>query len=388
VAAIVVCAAMVAFGAVNWTLNRVSPPSPSPSSHPQSTLLIVMVRNEERVIGRLLRSAYGAIATRLLLCDTGSTDGTMRAAAQAWNGGNTSTMARYDVPGGFVNFEQSRNACNEAAKRLLEADTEIKWVALADADFEVYVRAHEQENEPSADVNTIQIHGTPHNQLNMLVRASVFASSCRYRLWTHEFLDCSGGSGTTTTTIPFSQSHYAGFYYVDHADGSSRVHKLKRDIRLLTEWLEQVNEPDIRARALYYLARAYEDSDELERAYKAYEEHNREQPYTNYLFYARYRMALIRVKQNATLDVVERHFLDAHAEYDGYFRREPLYYLAWLHRIHGHWSKCVLYASAALGAPKVNHARMPLFLEMNVYGAEGDARVSGELDECVLKWGT
>jgi tetratricopeptide (TPR) repeat protein len=245
----------------------------------------------------------------------------------------------------------------------LRGGSEIKWVALADADFVVQMRW--LAKEPSFDVNTIQIHaalaGHPHNALHMLIHKDVFRW-CRYRLWTHEFLEC------PQTILPLGKrnttfGHYDGFYHVDHADGKSRPEKVSRDISLLKGWLSAVNETDLIPRALYYLARAYEDAGNLIDAMDKYREHNTIQPFTNYLFYAKYRMALIHVKLNKTYSVVERSFLDAYQEYDGYFRREPLYYLTRLARLNGLANKCILYGTAGMNTPPIDHARMPLFLE-------------------------
>ena len=337
------------------------PPSVSPqlASH---TMLILMVKNEAAVIERSLSSIKGHGVNFLLLCDTGSNDTTIQLAEKTWK-------KNYRIhKTSFINFETTRNECNSYARAyardLRGMGVELDYILLADADF-VMVPRHLQR--PVYAVNMVQIHaglaGHPHNSLNMLIGYETFIH-CKYRLWTHEYLDC----GPNTTN-----GHYDGFYYVDYADGSSRPEKLTRDIRLLKAWLETVNETDIRPRALYYLARAYEDSGDWHEALKMYEAHQQEQIYTNYQFYSRYRMALVALmaaeatNKSMPMEVVESLFLMAFSEHDGFFRREPLYQLARYFRMRGHMSKCILYATAGMNLPQVDHDRMPLFLETHVY---------------------
>lgn len=321
------------------------------------TVLVLLVKDEAAVIQRMLSSAQGVLANYLVLCDTGSTDDTLNIAARMWDKDKIESI----FIGNFTNFQHMRNTCNlEVQKFLQRHSATIKWIALADADFTVSPRALQ---EPTYPVNTIQIHagivGHAHNSLNMLIHAAAFPW-CMYRLWTHEFLECAYG-------IP---GHYNGFFYVDHADGKSRPKKLTRDVGLLTQWLDQkaVDEPDLKPRALYYLARALEDQGKLEEALVAYEEHAAVQTFTNYQFYGKYRMALVHLKLNHTHKIVERAFLEAHAEHDGYFRAEPLYYMARNARLRDQHNACILYGSAGLSAIQhMDHERMPLFLETAIY---------------------
>lgn len=339
------------------------PSVPPPSALHTHTLLILMVRNEAAVIERSLSSIKGRGANYLLLCDTGSNDTTIALAEQTWR-------KNYRIhKTTFVNFETTRNECNKHGRayayELRGLGVELDYILLADADFVLHPRALQK---PNYAVNMVQIHagvaGHPHNALNMLISYEAFLF-CKYRLWTHEFLDCSGPNVTA--------GHYDGFYYVDHADGSSRPEKTERDKRLLKEWLDKVNETDIRPRALYYLARAHEDAGEWTEALQVYKQHTEEQIFTNYQFYGRYRMAMITataaVPSNVSMmpELVETLFLAAFSEHDGFFRREPLYQLAKYFRMRGHLSKCILYATAGMHLPQIDHDRMPLFLETYVY---------------------
>lgn len=357
----------------------------SSSSIWNHTVSMLMVKNEALIIERAIVSLQKHVGRYVFLCDTGSSDDTVARALEATLP-NADTV-HYTLVEGFKHFEQARNACREAlGNHTFPTDVHIEWVALPDADFEA--RVSDATPVPDYDVNTIQIHasrsGMPHNSLHLLVRASTYFAQCRYRLWTHEFLSCSGNA---------SFGFYNGFQFVDHEDGTSRSSKLERDKRLLHDWLVQVNETELRPRALYYLARAYEDSQQLDLALHTYRRHAAEQTHTNYIFYGAYRVALITLRQwsvacnaNATrcasgLPAVETAFMRAFHTYDGYFRREIFYYLALTHRRLGHYHECLLYAAAALQLPAVDHSRIPLMIELEVYGSE----LQAEYDFCVAK---
>jgi glycosyltransferase involved in cell wall biosynthesis len=334
----------------------------------EKTCAVVMVKNEADVIERLLSSiAEQRIAKHVFLCDTGSTDDTIAIAKRVK--GDVLQLRVSTKHVSFVNFEQARNKCNTLARKYLSEELpRVEWIVFADADL-VGKRRHFQT--PTADVNVIQRHagvaGHAHNSMHMLVSRRAFFK-CEYRLWTHEYLECAspGGGAPSSTYKNLTYASYDGFYYIDYADGSNRANKLERDARLLEQWLVEKNETDLRGRALYYLARTYEDQNKLDEALATYKLHDKEQTFTNYLFYSAYRVGLVYLKQNKT-KYAESAFLRAHATNDGYFRREPLYYLARLARFKSNLNACIMYGTAGIYAPPVDHARVPLFLEMNVY---------------------
>jgi tetratricopeptide (TPR) repeat protein len=354
------------------------------------TLLMVMVKNEATIITRLLESARQHLASHVFICDTGSTDLTLATARIAWN--NSKTYDSYTLPSGFKNFEQSRNECKHALRTRVPFD--IMWIALADADFEVIPNQGKDAASNSMqliyDVNVIQIRGhvgLPQNQLPMLVQSTAFFNRCAYILWAHETLDCEHGA-----TMGF----YNAYYYIDHADGSNRHKRLTRDANLLNGWLNAVNTTRIRPRALYYLARTYEEQNRYDEALEVYGKHIKEETTTNYHYYSRYRIALIHMWQfqhecekmggdscsTTRAAEVERFFLQAFYTYDGYFRRESLYYIAWLWQRLNNYSKCIMYASAALSLPPIDQTRMPLFLESYVYETDANATIPTCLRQC------
>lgn len=380
---------MVAFGIVilfmalligfnsysNWIP---APPPPETTAWNASQVgVIVMVKNEELILERLLKSVapYG---DWLFVCDTGSTDKTQDK-VNFWTA-SLSKSAQFRFIGPFHNFETSRNLCMDAARTWMADKPHVEWLLLPDADFTL----EQQSGLPLVmprdfDLNIMQIRLPPSegakgssNALPLLVRAKTFFGNCRYRLWTHEVLDCCNETKT---------GYFAPLYWVDHSDGASRPKKLERDITLLEEWIYHYNRTlakspneqrqDLYGRALYYLARAHEDAGHPEQALQLYQIHQVNQPWTNYQFQGRYRTALIKLHQyrnngqkgNGDWRPIEAAFLEAYGGADGYFRKEVLYYLMWMFQELRQWNRCILYASAGLAAPPVDHSRMPLFLE-------------------------
>lgn len=292
----------------------------------ENTMLVVMSGNKRLIV----ESFYKRVANYVFICDGDEQ---------------------------FENYAKSHNACRKAATSNLPP--QVRWVVLAEADYAAEVRTIDMATLPLYDVNYIQLHSANHmNPVAALVRADVYRDHCRYRLWAHDYLECDNAGGITF-------GNYHGFYIKLH-----HAHLVDHDtnIRLLESWIRTYNGTheavELLGRALFFLAQSYEESGQLERALKAYECHNKEQQFTNYLFYAHYRMAMIRNSSDG--------LLAAHAQLDGYFRREPLFQLALRARAKQNWSACLIYATAALGMPSVDQSRMPLYLETALYEA-GDA---------------
>ncbi len=334
-------------------------------------VLVVMVRNEQKALPRLLSSAQ-QIATHVVICDTGSTDRTEEFARLSWGKDQTFLFFRASP---FVNFEVNRNECIEMAQ-VFAQKWKPDWYVLADADWESRVAA--QTHLPAAEgaqVNLIQIHptggGIYYNSRNSLISASAL-SRCRYRLPTHEFLECSN--------VTFGI--HSGFYFLDHQDGANRPERTERDIRLLRSFLNQTKEKDLLPRAYYYLARSYEDAANITLAKRWYERHLRVEQFTNYRFMTRYRMALLVLQDaNATVAQKAESLLSALDEQDGYFRREIYYYLARLYRVANLFNRCIAYGTAGMHSPHVDHSRIPLFLEQPIF----DWALEEELAFCLLQ---
>lgn len=213
--------------------------------------LNMIVRNEAARIERALASAVQFIEGAVIV-DTGSTDDT-KGVIQRFFDAHKLPVYIEDAP--FENWSQARNSALDSGRReapRMGADA----LLLMDADMELRV----------TDAVTFLGSTTPTSMdmyqkagsLEYINRRIVAANTTgHYRGVTHEYLDIDA-SGLIPSGVA---------YFIDHADGSNRPEKFKRDIRLLLADLK--TDPD-NVRSFYYLAQSYRDAGNLEKAAKWY----------------------------------------------------------------------------------------------------------------------
>lgn len=327
-------------------------PPPPPSHFANRIAVVSMVKNEAKILQRMIDSVRKTLPNSpIFFCDTGSSDNTLNIIRVA-----NQTVVQYD----WENFEASRNRCKHYALELLPP--EYDYILFVDADQEVeLVRGNGELSPIIYDTNIVQIRSSnpelTHNSLLLLVRRNI-TTQCKYRLWTHEFLDC-----PTTLTHGF----YNGLQLVHHRDGSSYDVKHERDIRLLEGWLYKVGTPELVPRALFHLAQAHHALKHAEEAIKVYRRHLEVESYTNYRYQSRLHIAKLLLWQNRPYLEVREAFIDSILENDGVFRWESYYHLARLARQVGRVNECLMYGNAGLNAPPLDHMRVPLFIDASIY---------------------
>lgn len=207
--------------------------------------LNMIVRNESARIERCLKSAQPYIS-QIAIVDTGSTDDTKDIIKRFAETNNLTCFIK-DIP--FENFEQARNAALEFGRTVGSED----YLLLMDADMELVVtdqNAFSNLMGPSYDM-VQKAGGLMYNNRRLLRRDTTGG----YVGVTHEYLD-----------VPAS-GLISGAFFVDHADGSNRKDKFKRDIALLKPEAEKYPE---RSRNWFYLGQSYRDAGDLDLAAEAY----------------------------------------------------------------------------------------------------------------------
>lgn len=209
--------------------------------------LNMIVKNETANLERCLNAVAPYISC-WVIGDTGSTDGTQDFIESFFTARN--------IPGElhsfpFHNFEQARNAALDCAYASTLA---YDYLLFDDADMELVVEDRDFREKLEAPCYDILQRSSIIYWNPRIVRRDVGA---RYRGVTHEYLAVPGG-GT-------KQLH--GVWYRDHASGSNRVKKFKRDIRLLKEGLK--SEPG-NQRYVFYLAQSYRDAGQTAKAAKTF----------------------------------------------------------------------------------------------------------------------
>jgi hypothetical protein len=194
--------------------------------------LVMMARDEEKVLPRALGSAAGLVDSWMLL-DTGSSDRTPEIAAEIFQ----------DIPGRVVQTEWEGFGAGRT-RALAEARDQADWLLMLDADQTVTFHEDLSEwlaGDPDPEVGVWTVPVEEGGTTWWMPRLTRGGLEWRYEGTTHEWLDFAGRR--SRQILGLSIKH--------HADGFHRPEKHLEDIRLLEPGVE-ANDP----RAVYYTAQA------------------------------------------------------------------------------------------------------------------------------------
>lgn len=209
-------------------------------------ILLTMVKNESRIMERLLGSVKGHV-DGIVICDTGSTDNTIELANRY--------MTTHEIPGTvyqypFKNFGASRTQSFECCQDWVGKqgwDAKNTWALLLDGDM---MLQDPIDKAALGATNAERIAGVSLKQFN----GGLLYSNMRLLRCSEPWI-CKGGTHEAWTCPPNKETMLFGSPILkDLGDGGCKSDKYERDIRLLKEDLE--NMPGD-ARTLFYLGQTY-----------------------------------------------------------------------------------------------------------------------------------
>lgn len=314
--------------------------------------LILMIKNEERILKRCLEAVENVVDCFCIL-DTGSTDKTVDIANDFLK---THTGCITVEP--WKNFGYNRTISFQNAQKYIQ--NELKWDLnetyglLLDADM-VFVPGKLKEQPLTATgYRFIQMNGTLEYYNTRLVRMD-FPWKCVSV--THEYWD--GPSESLPKDI---------CYIDDRNDGGCKHDKFERDQRLLEQGL--IDEPE-NVRYMFYLAQTYKCLGKIKDAIKMYKKRINAGGWQEEVWYSMYMIGECW-KIIGNIPKFEYWMQRAHAFRSQ--RVESIYKLAEFYRINGHHYKAYHYTKIGLSTqyPKDD----VLFIEGDVYRGKFDYEAS------------
>ena len=312
--------------------------------------LNMIVKNEARVIERAIASARPYI-TSWAISDTGSTDGTQ----------DIIKNALADIPGKLIerpwkSFEHNRN------EALLLAEPMAGHILILDADEMLEVDGNLDPNGLKADSYRIRkIRGPFSYYVPNIIKSGL---GWRWIGIIHEYLH----SDAERETVHLD--HVRIESPPDGARSQSRD-TYRHDAQILESAL--IDEPD-NARYVFYLANAYRDCGDLDRAILNYQRRKAMGGWEEELFVAAWRLAECKLARGDDWEGCLAAFFRAHERDPS--RAEPLFIAGRAAAKRGDWATAYMILSRAAAIPHPGQVRHLIMEDIYEYRALLDAGVA------------
>lgn len=275
---------------------------------PKMTLCMI-VKNETHIIRECLESVAPYI-DYWVISDTGSTDGTQELIKQFF--------AEKGIPG-ELHQDEWKGFGHNRSLALRHCDGKADYAWMIDADDKIEGNFSFPKN-PTADAYVIRM-GRPEFSW---WRTQIFKvdSKWEYRGVLHEYPACIAVEKPVLMKIEgnyFLNARTLGARNV----GVTQIEKYSRDAEMLEKAL--IDEPD-NARYQFYLSQSYFDSQQWEKAEKAYLKRASMGGWGEEVYYSLYRVAICRAMMDRPWAEIQASFMDAYNSRP--IRAEPLYHIA------------------------------------------------------------
>jgi len=288
--------------------------------------LTMIVRNEEKIIERCLNSVKD-IVDCIVICDTGSTDNTVKIIEQY--------IEKNKIPGEvlrheWINFGHNRTLSVQAAQKILEKlnfSLGNTYLLLIDADMMLEIGPAFNKNALLIDSYSISQKTNAYSLYNTrLVRASLPWQSMGV---THEYWSCN---------MPCTEAQLQALSIDDRDDGGCKSDKFERDVKLLTQGLQQEPENE---RYLFYLAQSYLCLQDYDEAIKWYKKRIDKGGWLEEVWYSKYMIGEC-YKAMGQWDKAMAFYLNAYQFNPE--RAEPLYQISRYYRLKEQYNLALFFA--------------------------------------------
>lgn len=285
--------------------------------HPPKVCLNMIVKNESRIITRLL-SSVAPLLDGYCICDTGSTDNTIEIIETFFRERNIPGKVIQEP---FRDFGYNRTYALQAC----ESMTDMDYVLLLDADMIFWKNpsvtpAQWKQQLKRSDLFYIY-QGT---ESFYYKNARIVKNNHGFTYWgvTHEYVN----SPPNTKTCQIDK---AVCFIKDIGDGGSKQNKFLRDVALLKKGLEENPDND---RYTFYLANSLKDSGQKKEAIETYQKRIAIGGWIEEVWYSYYNMGKC-YQEMGNMDGAIRAWLDGYEAYPQ--RIENLYELVQYYRTQG-----------------------------------------------------
>ena len=262
--------------------------------------LNMIVKNESKIITRLFDSV-SSIIDSYCICDTGSTDDTIKVIQKYFENKN--------IPGKVLT-EPFKNFCHNRNFALQSCIGMSDYVLLLDADMILETKNFQKQALNSAQSFFILQGNDSFYYQNMRIVKN--NGLYKYVGVTHEYID----TPPNNTTNGFEKS---ALFIRDIGDGGSKNDKFVRDIKLL---LDGIKEEPNNVRYYFYLANSYHDSGRFGEAINVYKKRIELGGWIEEVWYSYYRIGLCFKNMDKINDAI-RYWMEGYNFYPD--RLEGLY---------------------------------------------------------------
>ena len=325
-----------------------------------SLCLNMIVKNESRVITRLLESVYKWIDC-YCICDTGSTDDTIEII--------DSFFKEKGIPGTIVkeqfqDFGYNRSFALKACETMENFVPD--YILLLDADMVFWVNPGLTKEEFKQSLTVADAHYMYQGTEQFFYKnVRIVRNNFDISYWgvTHEYVK------TPPNTI-YSTLEKPNVFIKDIGDGGAKSDKFERDIRLLKKGLEDDPEND---RYHFYLANSYKDSGDYDNAIETYKKRIKISGWYEEIWYSYYAIGLC-YKLKGDMGKAIHAWMDAYQFFPE--RIENLYEIIHFYRCEG--KNRLAYPFCRLAKVELDHCRKLdyLFMQKDVYDYKMDYELS------------